>query len=281
MEAISSEQKRYAAKSKKYYFSSISLCILSLLLLSLLSIKLYSPGSYDQFSNFNAYIAIAAHFIILIFTFKIYKNAAKEERKIWLWLVWINIGLFLDDTAFFFLVYMHDIRFFNSRLFIYLLDLTPAFIWFIASITFLSRLLLAEAVSFKRLLKVLLPFFVVNFMMIYLLLSATNFAFALFSWQNIAHIPTIIAHFLIFDLAILCLIYSKRKGLSFFFIGLTVLVSGDIFIIYSSLSQTHHVLAYGELLWTLGLLFMLRGMQTIENMEHYHPLKNWCNQTNV
>lgn len=279
METISSEQKLYAAKSKKPYFPSISLCILSLLLFSLLSIKVYFPDSYDQFSNFNAYIAIAAHFIILFFTFKVYKTAAKEDRKIWLWLAWINIGLFLDDTAFFFLVYMHDIQFFNSRFFIYLLDLAPAFIWFVGSITFLSKLLL-EVVSSKRLIKVLLPFFAVNFMMIYLLLSATNFAFSLFSWQNIAHIPPVIAHFLIFDLAILCLIYSKHKGLSFFFIGLTILASGDMFIIYSSLSQTHHVLTYGELLWTLGLLFMLLGMQTIGKAKRY-SLKNWCNQTNA
>ncbi len=280
MEKVNVEDKLHITDRKKYTFSSMALGLLFLCVLSFLSIRIYSPASYSQFSNLNAYIAIVAHFITLFFTFKIYKNAAKEDRKIWFWLAGINIGLFLDDTAFFFLVYMHDIQFFNSRLLIYILDLTPAFIWFISSITFLSKLLLAEAVSSKRLLRVLFPFFIVTFMMIYLLLSSTTLAFSAFSWQNILHIPPIIAHFIVFDLAILCLIYSKNKGLSFFFTGITILVSGDIFIIHSSLSQTHHALAYGELLWTFGLLFILLGMLTIEKTGHY-SLKNWCNQANT
>ncbi len=280
MEIIGSEKKPYHIDIKKYTFSSIVLYLFFLSLLSLFLVRLYSPNNYEQVSPFNAYIAQIAHLMTLFFTFKLYKNAAKEDRKILLWLAWINIGLFLDDIVFFLLVYRHDIQFLNSRFLIYGLDLIPVLIWFAASIMFLSKLLLAGALSSKRLFKVLVPFFIVNFMMIYLFLSSTNYAFPVLSWQNIIRIPTIITHFIIFDLAILCLIHSKHKGLSYFFIGLTILVSGDMFIIHSSLSQTHHVLAYGEQLWVLGLLFMLLGILTIAKTGHY-TLKNWCNETNT
>lgn len=280
MEKINSEEKSYATEVKKYNSSGIFLCILSLFLFFLFAVKVYAPDSYSQVNQLNAYIALMVHTITIFFTFKVYKNATKEDGKIWRWLAWINIGLFLDDIVFFILVYKHDIAFFNSRFLIYVFDLVPVIIWFFASIIFLSSLLLAGALSFKRLLIVLCPFFIVNFLMIYLFLSSTDYAFSIFSWQSIIRIPSIIIHFIIFDLAILCLIYSKHKGLSFFFIGLTILASGDIFIIHSSLSQTHRVLVYGELLWTVGLLFMLLGMLTIEKTSGY-SLKNWCNETNA
>lgn len=280
MRIIGSEKKTHLTDPHRYTFSSIALYTLFLFLLSLFLIRFYSANHYEPFNPINAYIAFIAHFMAIFFTVTLYKNAAKVDQKILFWLAWINIGLLLDDLAFFILVYKHGIQFFNSSFFIFLLDLIPALIWFVSSIIFLSRLLLAGALSVKGLFKVLIPFFIVNLMMIYLFLSSTNYAFPLSSWQNVVRIPTIIMHFIIFDLAILCLIHSKHKGLSYFFIGLTVLVSGDMFVIHSSLSQTHHVLAYGEQLWVLGLLFMVLGLLTIAKTGRY-TLKNWCNETNT
>ncbi len=280
METVSFKEKSYNADNKKYKYSSVVLCFLFLFTFILLSISIYSPAAYKRFNHFNTYITTIVYFMTLFFTAKVYKSATKDERKILRWLAWINIGLYLNGTAFFFLVYLHDIRFFNADFLIYLLNFIPMLTWFVASIVFLSKLLLAEAISSTRLLKILFPCFIVNLMMIYLLLSSTNLIFPLLSWQCIIRIPIIIAHFIIFDLAIFCLMFSKHKGLSFLFVGLTILVSGDIFIIHSSLSQTTHVLVYGELLWTVGLLFILLGMLTIEKTGLY-SIKNWCNQNNT
>lgn len=261
------------------FFISYTL-LLSLFFLA--CVKIGAPDSYTQLSIFNAYIALTAHCIIIFYTIKLYLNAPKDEQKILLWLAGINIGLFLDDLSFFILVYLHGhtLDFFNSKFLIYLLDFIPSLIWIFSSIVFLSKILLSSVLSPKKLFKVLFPFLLLNSMIIYLFLSSTHYVYPLLSWQNTIRIPFIGLYFIILDLAILGLIYSKQKGLSFFFTGLAVLICGNIFIVYASISQAHSVLNYGELLWTLGLIFMLLGILTMTKTKGYR-LKNWYNETNT
>lgn len=116
--------------------------------------------------------------------------------------------------------------------------------------------------------------------MIFLCLSSIKYALGAFSWESILQILSYIAESLIFDLAILGLIYSESKGLSLLLSGLVILVSGDFLIDYSYLSQTNNFTSYGELLWFLGLLIILFGMYVIEHQKAY-IIKNWLREINT
>ncbi|WP_115176589.1 sensor histidine kinase [Legionella feeleii] len=85
---------------------------------------------------------------------------------------------------------------------------------------------------------------------------------------------------IIFDFSLLCLVYSENSGLSLLLFGLIALISGDIFVNYSFLSQTTSMLKYGELLWFLGLLLILFGLSFI-NKNKKHTIKEWFSQTNT
>ena len=129
MEAVSFKEKSYNADNKKYKYSSVVLCFLFLFTFILLSISIYSPAAYKKFNHFNTYITTIVYFMTLFFTAKVYKSATKDERKILRWLAWINIGLYLNGTAFFFLVYLHDIRLFNADFLIYQTQSMPVLVF--------------------------------------------------------------------------------------------------------------------------------------------------------
>ncbi len=88
------------------------------------------------------------------------------------------------------------------------------------------------------------------------------------------------SEFIIFDFALLCLIYSENKGLSLSLFGLITLISGDFFVNYSFLSQTKILLNYGELLWFLGLIFIWFGIHFIHQNKNY-SMKTWFSKTNT
>ena len=106
------------------------------------------------------------------------------------------------------------------------------------------RVLLAKCIVF---------FAVFNLIVILLFLSAIQYAFSNFSFQTLSHIISMTIEFIIFDLALVSLIYSECRGFSILLIGMVILMGGDFFINFSFLSQTSHLLAIGELLWFLGL----------------------------
>jgi len=88
------------------------------------------------------------------------------------------------------------------------------------------------------------------------------------------------SEFIIFDLAILSLIYSENRGFSLSLLGFITLISGDFFVNYSFLSQTTSLLHYGELLWFLGLIFILFSILFIHKNKNY-SMKEWFSRTNT
>jgi signal transduction histidine kinase/FixJ family two-component response regulator len=88
------------------------------------------------------------------------------------------------------------------------------------------------------------------------------------------------SEFIIFELALLSLIYSENRGYSLSLIGFITLISGDFFVNYSFLSQTSSLLNYGELLWFLGLLFILFSIFLLHENKDY-SMKEWFSRTNT
>ena len=133
----------------------------------------------------------------------------------------------------------------------------PYLIWIGAIIIFLIKLLTGNVLGIAKLSRVLPLVICLSFIAIFLFFSSINHIFSYFSWQRVSHLISFISEFIILNAALLCFIYSKNNGFSMCLLGLIILISGDFFVNYSFLSQTTSLLSYGELLWYLGLIFIL------------------------
>ncbi len=245
----------------------ISFCLVIWLLLFLMqSFQLKTP---DQISHIAAQIEFLVHVFMLIVVFRIYKNAAAEDRKVLKWLLIANIGLLANDFSFYLVTYFRNTTGPNSKLVAFLIDLIPFYLWIYAIITFFSAVLRRAIPNRKRYVKMLIPFAIMNLIVISLFLSSINYALGAWTDDTIAQASTFIAQIIVFDFAILCLMYSENRGFSLLLSGFIILMSGDFFLIYSYISQTVILLGYGELLWLLGLAFILFGLMYLLKDKSY------------
>lgn len=219
------------------------------------------------------------HALILLTIFKIYHDADQDSRKILLWLVIANIGLFLNDISWYFVTYFH-FNITHVSLSSFLLNLIPFFIWVMALIIFSAKILNLYVLQIRYRIKTLFVVFFINCSIILLFLSSINYAVEIFSWSTIAEVSTFITQIILLDFVILCLIYTESKGLSTFLAGVVILVAGDFFIIYSIIAQTTNLYYYGELLWFLGLLLNLFGILMIRHDGNY-KIGSWVRKDNT
>ncbi len=235
--------------------------------------------SPDKISNFAAQCEFVVHFFTLMILVLIYQDTDKAARAMWRWLLAINISLFLIDFAFYVTVYIPKSYVLSASFITVVFGYIPYLIFLLSSIILLSNILLQGVLSCRFFAK-LLPFFVLlNLVIIFLFLASIHYDFRYFSWQIISHVSSLTAEFVIFDLALLCLIYSENRGFTVFLMGLVILIAGDFFINDSFLSQTSQLLPIGELLWFLGLMGMFWGILLIYKSKTMDT-KIWCSKTN-
>lgn len=241
----------------------------------------------SQFINFQdanliSYVSAKLEFIInvsaLIFAIKIYKKTSIVNKKIFIYLYFGLIGLFLNDLIFYYLIYFqHNYTARLSSLH-FILNMLPFFFWAIAIIVFFYKIL-RITFQLKELFEIMLFFITLNATLIFLCFSSIHYANSTIAWQSMLQLTGYVIESVNFDLAILCLIYSKNKGLSWISSGFAVLISGDFLLTYTHLTQTDNTLGlHGELFWFLGLLFILFGILAI-NEKKENEISNWLRET--
>ncbi|NNM59442.1 MAG: GHKL domain-containing protein [Legionellales bacterium] len=264
---------------KTNYFACIVSFSLSLIAILLL-MRIFHLENLDSISLFSAQAGLVFHIFMLILSFKLYNNANSKDRKILYWLVITNIGLFLNDLAFYFLIYNPNNYYIHLSFVSFIIDIIPYAIWLIALVIFLSKILTRELFNTFRFLKVLSSLTLINLIIITLFFVSVQSAFDFSSWQNISQILSSMIELVIFDFAILCLIYSENKGFSLILAGLTVLIAGDFLIASSYLTQGNFLQSYADLLWLLGLMLVLFGMIYIQQKKEY-AISTWLRKMNV
>lgn len=234
----------------------------------------------DKISAISAQIELIVHSFTLLFTFRLRTKLCIKDNIILKWLIFANICLFLNDLSFYYAVYFPNHYFLSASFFNFALGYIPYLIWIASIMMFLSKILNRDIFNLFRFSK-MIPFFVLfNLLVTFLFFSSIHYAFHYFSWENISHITSFMCEFIIIDFSLICLVYSENKGVSLLLLGFITLISGDFFVNYSFLSQTTNFLKYGELLWFLGLIFILFGTLTIYQNKNY-SIKNWFSQTNT
>lgn len=237
-------------------------CFVSWLIL--LFLRIYEIIPHEMISQISAKMEFIIHLFMVPLSIVLYKNAEIQNKKILFLLIPININLFLNDMIFYLLIYFSNNYSFNFFLNNFVLNFIPYSIWIISAIIFPLYILkdLFNSNNFMKLFSILM---LINMLMIMLFFYSVPSSFEFFSWQHLSQIISSLAELIIYNLCILCLIYSENRGLSFIVIGLIVLISGDFIISYSFLAQTSFIATYGELFWLLGMLCIFFGMLELKN----------------
>lgn len=264
---------------KKVNYIKSSLIFFSISWGTLLGLEAAKKISANQTMLLAAKIEFLVHLFSMFFIFPIYFKSDPPDKSILKWLVLTNIFLFTNDLAYYVSVYLSDKYMLSASLFTFLLGYIPYLIWISSIIIFLISLLKKHILNLFDFYKALPIFLSINVLITFLFFSSVNSSFQFFSWENISHILSFLSEFFIFDLSLVCFIYSEEKGFSCLLLGLLTLIAGDFFINYSFISQTSSFLHYGEMLWFLGLVIMMHGLAFLR----YNATNNiisWFSQNN-
>lgn len=242
-------------------------------------LQTFSAIQFEIISDIAAQSEFLFHIFTLVTVTYLYKNTQSSDRHIIYWLVIFNYGLFINDIAFYVSVYFQKNYILSSSLEVLILGYVPYIIWIISLNLFLLFLLRRYVFLTTNLLKSAPFFLLINILIAFLFFSSINHVFDYISWERISHMLSFLCELIIFSSALLCLIYSENKALSMCLFGFITLISGDFFINYSFLSQTNHLLSYGELFWFLGQLLIFFGIAFLYKNQNY-SMQDWFSKNN-
>ncbi|HAU1599227.1 TPA: hypothetical protein JBJ22_12120 [Legionella pneumophila] len=232
-------------------------------------LQIFSIVRFEIINDIAAKSEFVIHIFTLLFVSKVHNFSTSRDRRITLWLVIFNYGLFINDIAFYASVYLQKNYILSSSFEVVILGYIPYLIWIVTLNLFLFKLLIHYVFLTTRLLKTIPFFLLINLLIAFLFFSSINHVFNYISWERISHMFSFLSELIIFSSALLCLIYSENPYLSVCLLGFITLVSGDFFINYSFLSQTNHLLSYGELFWFLGQILIFFGIAFIYKNKNY------------
>lgn len=254
-------------------FFIIPICLIFWMFLSCYQILSYYPLNKLSFFN-DSMITTIIHVVSVTVAIKIYRKMESSQQNILRWLVLTNIGLFINDLIFSLAFYFPHNFILNLSVVNFTIIFASYLTWPFAIIIFLTKIILKHVLPAKQFLKIMFFFTLINFAVGILFLSSMHYAFGFWSWQTITQVISFAMEFIIFDLIVLCLIYTETRGMSCFLSGFTILVSGDFFINYSFVTQTSVLFACGQFLWILGLFFIFIGLFIIKKDKDY-AVQNW------
>ena len=175
-----------AVRNKKWNRLSITMAASFLVWITLLLVGLSIPNGAERVSLLAAKIEFFVHFCILFLLIKICRTVSKEDRRAMLWLLVINIWLFLVDLFFYIAAYMNNDFLLKMSSIKFLLYYAPCIVYCFIMITFLVRILLKDVFSkTSGFIYIVLALFVVNVVTFFLFLSSVHYAYSVLSFETI------------------------------------------------------------------------------------------------
>jgi signal transduction histidine kinase len=246
--------------------------------LTLFSIKVFIPNLQDSVSSANQIFESIIHVFLILLGLKIYTKLSAGNKVIFKWFIITNIFFFLNDAVFYLFIYLpvEHIHFSKEIYLLWkiLLNNIPFIVWLIAIIIFLSKILIRDIISKQLFFKIMVCLIGFNLIVITLFLLPVGFYVSTETIHNLFLISGFFIESIIFDLAILCLVYSKNKGISLILSGFIVVITGDFLITYCWLAKIEDLYGYGSLLWFLGMILIFWGILSINYYKSY-DIKLW------
>lgn len=231
---------------------------------------LKSPG-VGAISMVAAKATFAVHLFTLPLLLVIYRARHQPAEKNTLqWLLILNALLFFIDFYFYITTYLHSSFVQNAPVLNFLLRHVPCIIYCGFMITFISKVLLKNVLKRPAFIKVLGVLLMMNAITMALFLNSIQDTINVASWETLSQIILLVAELVVFDFAILGLMYADSASAQLFLSGALILAGGDFLLTYSYLSQITHLYSYGELLWLLGLLFICFSLVSMHTNENYN-----------
>ncbi|MBA2657119.1 MAG: hypothetical protein H0U70_09075 [Tatlockia sp.] len=241
----------------------------------------YLEQGARKISTLAAKLEFVVHFFTLFFLVELYRSAIKEDRKVIAWFFGINFWLFVVDFCFYLAAYASDSLLLKMSIINFLLYYAPCVIYGVLLVVFLAKILLKDVLKMKGFIKIVVALTAVNVIILYLFFTSIEYAFNVTSFQTVSQILHLCILLVLFDFSILGLIYTNNTGMVLFLAGTIILTAGNFFLTYSYLSQTTNLFAYGELLWFLGLLFIMFFVLSIRNKIPSLFISTWFRKSNM
>ena len=157
----------------------------------------------------------------------------------------------------------------------YVVNMSLLALWNVSILIFLSHLI-KKIFTSKNFMKLFAVLMLLNVTILFLFLYSVPPVFNYSSWQSISQSVSFLVALIIYNLSILCLIYSDKKGLSCLVVGLVIAMSGDFLLSYSFLEQGRSLATYGDLFWFLGIFCVFCGMPHLKDQKNSN---NWLRST--
>ena len=231
-----------------------------------------------------ARIEFVVNIITLFILFSIYKEAKyhlnSQERHILFYFIATNVWVFVVDILFYIAAYAGNSFLQGLDSIQFILYYAPCIMFGFFMILFLSNIFIRDILLVNGFVSRIFILLLISLVTYALFLSAINYAYKVFSLKNILQVLLLFIEFILFDISIVSLIYSKNKSASIFLIGIIILVTGDFFLTYTYISQTTSLFILGEFLWFLGVLFLMFSIISIKENKHYF-FNQWFRSDNT
>lgn len=235
----------------------------------------FSDGRYDQLiSNIANATDPIIDIAIVLGAFLLYRKIEHTDKKVISYLLFASGFLFVCDSSFFTAVYIGKL----SKVSAIDILAVPFLLWLIFLIVFFSQLIRARLLKISHFLILFFLCFLKDIAIIALYFSSSAWALSSFSFQGFYEVSSATLVLLLFDLVLLCLIYSNTRSIQYFLAGNIITLAGDTLIKYAYVTKKMHMLPTGDLFWLLGLLFMCFGLYFIL-AERSYKISDWFRKT--
>ena len=219
--------------------------------------------------------------IMLVYIYKnTYRTIQGTKQNILILFVTINLWLFIVDILFYIAAYANNSLLQKLPAIYFLLYYAPCIIFAVSTIIFLYKILIKNILFINIFAKKFIWLTILTIIIFMLFLTSMHYAFKVFALNNILQIILLLVEFIAFDISILGLIYARNSSAMLFLIGIITLVTGDFFLTYTYISQTTTLYFLGELLWFLGLIFLLFTTISIK-VNKQHIFTEWFRSDNA
>lgn len=220
-------------------------------------------------NQFVSSLVFIPHIALFIASIVLYLHTPTNYKRIVLWFFFAVAALSINGINFYYFIYIKHYSTSTIPFVLFLFYWVPFIIWLTAATVCLSKLLVSKILSVKRFTKIILAFFVFNFILMFLFFSALKEEFFVFSGVILSQAFACTYKLVLFDLAIFCLICAEDIGMITLLSGMAMLISADFLFNYSSVAKINSILIYGELAWLLATFIMFLGVLLIIRRKSY------------
>lgn len=265
-------------------FCKPSFFLANLLVLFVFSVLRISLANSAFFDNAIQIYEILVHFVLVYNSYAMYSKCDSQDKNIFMWFLITNVFFLLNDAGFYIALFLTTgAKLLMSTNYPYLslwINNTPFFAWLISLIFCLFIMLTKYVINIKLFTKLFISFLIIDILLMSYYWKPVNFHTEILSfWHSFFLLATSVIEFIIFELCILCLIYTKNKHLLFIAAGFIIAISGDLLTTYGRMAQISRLFLYGDSIWCSGIIFIFWGTSGILKTNSYR-VQEWFNHIN-